>query len=245
MLRFAIDSWAAWAPGLEDRAAWSIWLKTPGPLVDNERSSPPLREIPAVLRRRANRDGRAALQATLWADPAQGPIIFASRYGEIIRSVELLEQLAAHETLSPTTFSLSVHNAVGALFSIARSHKSNYTAISAGDETVEAAFTEALGLLADSAPVVTVVYYESPLPEIYSAFDEPNSIVRAWACRLKLSHGSGFELRRVNSDAPAIPSRDFPFDLEILRFLVNSDSASICHPSGARTWEWSRYACDD
>jgi hypothetical protein len=37
-------------------------------------------------------------------------------------------------------------NAISALFSIARKDSASYTAIAAGDETIEAAFTEAIGL---------------------------------------------------------------------------------------------------
>ncbi|HXU94445.1 MAG TPA: beta-ketoacyl synthase chain length factor, partial [Gallionella sp.] len=159
---------------------------------------------------------------------------------EIARSVGMLEQLAAGEALSPTAFSMSVHNAVGALFSIARENRSNYTAIAAGDETVEAAFTEALGLLADGASHVTVVYYEAPLPPVYAQFDDQASFTRGWACRLALAKSGGFSIESIEPPAPS-DDGGLPSDLGILRFLLASDAPSFTHAAGSRGWQWSRH----
>jgi hypothetical protein len=79
------------------------------------------------------------------------PLVFASRHGDVARSMDLLGALASDQPLSPTGFGLSVHNAIAALYSIARGHRGNYLALAAGQATVEAACLEAAGLLADGA----------------------------------------------------------------------------------------------
>jgi hypothetical protein len=239
MVRFSINDWAAWSADLPDRADWERWLAQPSiqPELD---IAPKLSEMPAAMRRRADRLGRAALQAAYWAAPEDEPVVFASRYGEIARSVGMLEQLAAGEALSPTAFSMSVHNAIGALFSIARENRSNYTAIAAGDETVEAAFIEALGLLADGASHVTVVYYEAPLPSVYAQFDAQASFTRGWACRLALAKSGGFSIGSVETPAPS-DDGGLPSDLNILRFLLASDAPYFTHAAGSRGWQWSRH----
>lgn len=245
-IRFSIDRWAAWAPGLPDREAWLAWLAEPRALEGD--GAPPLAEMAPMMRRRVERLGRIALQAAYWgldgreADGAPGdcPLVFASRYGDIARSVELLRQLAAGEALSPTAFSLSVHNAIGALFSIARSDTAAYTAVAAGAETAEAAFTEALGLLADGAPAVLVVCYDEPLPPLYRSFAEHVDFPRAWACRLVRAEQGGFSLTTAPGDGTAARG-DWPADLAALRFLLSGDERYV-HHAGTRQWHWARHA---
>lgn len=238
-MRFSIDKWAAWSPSLPAQADWLDWLQRPVPLQAFGEATPPLAEMPAALRRRASRCGRAALQTAYWCEPDETPIVFASRYGEIARSVEMLEQLAQNEPLSPTAFSLSVHNAIGALFSIARSRPDNYTAIAAGDETVEAAFTEALGLLADGAAHVTVVYYEAPLPDVYASFEQPGADIRAWACRIAPCTEGGYSLAAGPAAAPG--RDDLPADLAILRLLTGHGGDRYTHRPGRCDWQWRRH----
>lgn len=202
---------------------------------------PKLSEMAPAMRRRADRLGRAALQAAYWAAPENNePVVFASRYGEIDRSVGMLEQLAAGEALSPTAFSMSVHNAIGALFSIARGSRGNYTAIAAGDETMEAAFTEALGLLADGAPRATVVYCEAPLPQVYAQFEKRPAFTRGWACRLVPTQTGGFSIEPSETCAPSSDD-DHPSDLNILKFMLASNAPYFIHAVGNRSWQWSRH----
>src|SRR5258706_3168992 len=212
-IRFAIDRWAAWAPGLADNAAWRSWLAEPSPLTAE--GVPALAEMPAMMRRRVERIGRVALQAAYWcqADAPECQVVFASRYGDVARSIDMLCELAKDLPLSPTAFNLSVHNAVGALYSIVRGYTGNYTAIGAGEETAEAAFTEALGLLGDGAPAVMVVVYDEPLPVPYVHFREYADFPRAWACRLTPTAGAGFSLGCVPGDGAAARAADLPPDL--------------------------------
>lgn len=72
-----------------------------------------------MQRRRIERLGRMAIQTACWCQEAEEsgvPLVFASRHGDVARSMELLEALAADEPPSPTTFGLSVHNAIAALY---------------------------------------------------------------------------------------------------------------------------------
>jgi hypothetical protein len=134
---------------------------------------------------------------------------------------------------------MSVHNAIGALFSIARTDPGNYTAIAAGAETTEAAFTEALGLLAEGQTAVLVVYYEEPLPVPFTGFDEEGSFPRAWACRLERSTKAGVSLSSQRSTKEADPIA--LSDLAALRFLL-SEETSYTHHTGQRAWHWQRHA---
>jgi Beta-ketoacyl synthase, N-terminal domain len=238
---FSIDRWAAWAPGLEDQAAWEAWFSRQHPLPTQ--GIPSLTEMPAMMRRRVDRLGRIALQAT-YACEAEGPaesVVFASRYGELGRSVELLKQLAQTEPLSPTSFSMSVHNAIGALYSIARADPRAYSAVAAGPETVEAAFVEASGQLSDGAESVLVVVYDEPVPDPWQQYSETPDFPRAFACRVRRAGADGCFRLTCHSGEAGPSTGELPADLQILRFLV-SGAERFDHRTGHRFWRWQRHA---
>lgn len=226
-------------------------VRTPAAGCGVEQPLPKLGEMPPMMRRRVEPLGRMALHVA-YASQGQDaplPVIFASRYGDVPRSIALLRQLVDGQTPSPTAFSLSVHNAIGALWSIAGGHTAPYTAIAAGDETVEAAFTEAIGLLADGTPAVMVVCYDEPLPAPYDVYADHPDTAHAWACRLRLSDGAGISLSSMPADANAPAGTaasagaapDRPADRRVLGFL-KSDAAALDHHAGARLWQWRRHA---
>ena len=241
---FSIDNWAAWAPGLDNREAWLRWLAAPCAL--NDDGAPAVTELPAMLRRRMDRLGKIALQAAYWGidcDCDNIVTVFASRYGDVARSLSLLDQLTADEPLSPTAFSMSVHNAIGAFFSIARQDTAAQSVVAAGAETAEAAFTEALALLADDTSRVLVVYYETSQPAVYGQYADYIDVPHAWACLVRRSESGGISL---STDAcPAGPTAYDPAglspDLDVLRFLL-SNERELVRPGEARQWRWQRHA---
>lgn len=235
MTAFQVCRWAAWAPGLETQDAWAHWLAAPSWPWPAGDAVAPLAEVPAMTRRRIDPLGRAALQVAWWAQGAQptGPVVFASRWGEIARSVALLRQLGEGEPLSPTAFSLSVHNASSAVYSIARGDTANYTAVSAGPGSAAAGVCEALGLLGQGAPQVLLVSVEAALPEPYQAMDGQPGPLRAWAALLEPAE-QGLRLQACASDAEP-DAAALPPDLAVLRVLTGH--APRLQQGG---WRWSR-----
>lgn len=240
-LAFRIQAWAACAPGLDSQEAWHTWSNAPWLPVGEE--IPPLRQMDPMLRRRVSPLGRAALHAAFGAHGGsrEAPAVFASRHGEVQRSWLLLNELADDQPLSPTSFGLSVHNAIGALYSMGCSHRAAIQSIAAGRETIEAALVEAVSLLADGASEVLLVYCEAPLPEAYACFaDEPESLY-GWAWRLtapvpgepwfSLGHGD---------DMPAGAGSHLPHGLDVLRFMLSGEPV-LRHGAESGTWTWRRH----
>jgi len=154
----------------------------------------------------------------------------------------LLGALVGDQPLSPTGFGLSVHNAIAALYSIARGHRGNYLALAAGQATVETACLEAVGLLADGAREVRVVVYESPLPEIYATFaDEPDPFF-AWCWRLTApAEGRptlSLQWQPADAQAGTAPGL-LPHALDLHRFLL-SGAPALEHVAHGQRWRWSR-----
>jgi len=244
-LRFSIEQWAAYAPGLQDQQAWQRWAQAAYLPVGDE--VPALAEMPAMQRRRLERVGRTALQVAYWcqtADVADIPLVFASRHGDIQRTYEMLEVLARDEALSPTHFGLSIHNAIVAQYSIARQLKQNYLAVAAGKSTTEAAVIEALGLLQDGAKQVMIVMYDGLLPQPYEAFQDENAAEYAWAWRLSKAdlESASFSLEISAADIDESAGRsELPHGLEVLRFMLSNDDC-LQYRDGPRHWCWYRHA---
>lgn len=255
-IALTVERWSAWAPGLDTPAAWAAWLRDPRPLQGDEASAPPLPEVPAMARRRIEPLGRAALQVAYQVQddlPAESvaamPLVFASRWGELARSIAMLQELARGEPLSPTAFSHSVHNAIGAQYSIQRGVRANVSAVAAGACSAEAGWMEALGLIADGAPQVLLTVFDAPLPPAYdgAGLDAPLTRLHAYALRLRRAEGGeGLLLDSVAAapaaDAPSpdpLPADPLPADLRLLGWLLSSE-AELRQGEGARQWRWRR-----
>jgi hypothetical protein len=239
---FSVASSAAWAPQIETRDAWLAWA------FDHEvvagRSTPCVEAMPSILRRRAGFLGKMALEVAYQCLGARTdiPTIFSSRHGEAARSADLLLDLAAGAALSPTSFSLSVHNAAGGLFSIARGDRASNMALAAGVSTVEHGVIEACGLISEGAPAVLLVVYDCPLPALYSDFEDCDEQPYAWAWLIESAAGEVLSLRcEPGSDVSPSRAKRMPAGLEILRFFLRKDSAldRVCDK---RRWLWSRHA---
>lgn len=236
-IEFSVSSWAAWAPSLTSQEAWRAWALGP-PIAPVGPETPPLTEVPPMARRRVEKLGRPAFQVAQWCqgEGRGAPLIFASRHGDPGRGAELLISLAKNEPLSPTSFALSVHNAIGAQYSIIRADTTNVTAISNGLFTVEAAVVEAVTHLRDGHPEVMIVVYDATVPALYAGHcDEPPAdFAFAW----KLVPGHDFALE--TAELPATPSVGLPHGLSVFRFFLGAD-ATHARGDGLSGWKWSRH----
>lgn len=219
-LEFGLKRWAAWAPGVETLADWTEWAA--GARLLQSEGVPELKAMPAMLRRRLDRVGRIALQTAYdcLGESKDIPMVFASRTGETPRSVRLLQDMAQGELLSPTEFGLSVHNATGGLFTIARQDMANCTAIAAGLETLPHGLLEAF-LLLEESPAVLLVLYEDVLPAPYSRYAD--ELQQPFACSLLLTRpAAGIDYFRLGQQGPSTKGvvDGLPWGLQLLRMLA-------------------------
>lgn len=238
---FVIVAWAAWAPGIATPAQWLRWAAAP--CLPSGNDAPPLPEMPAMARRRLNPLGRMAAQVAYecHAGDLGLPVIFASRYGDAARSLELLGDLARDEPLSPTAFGLSVHNAIGAMYSITRSDRANYLSLAAGAGSATAALVEAAGLLHDGAPQVMLVCYHAPLPGQYAAFDDEPAAPYAWAWRIALpAKGQPHLQLSASRSAGGEGAATLPLGLDLLRFAL-TDDRQVRRAAGPTLWTLQRH----
>jgi len=73
-----------------------------------------------------------------------GEVVFASRNGEDTLTRRIVDDFHADGSVSPHRFSTSVYNAAPGLWSVETGNRLAYTAVAAGDDTVECGLIEAL-----------------------------------------------------------------------------------------------------
>lgn len=239
-IQFSITAWAAWAPGVETPAAWSEWALGGRAIAGD--GEPAVVGMAPMLRRRAGVLDRMALEVAYrcLGDRRDVPAIFCSRHGEAARSLDLLTDLAKGAPLSPTAFGLSVHNAAGGLFSIARRDRAASSALAAGASSVEHAAIEACGLLADGAREILLVVYDRPLPAIYAGFDDHFAQPYAWAWLMQAPTSDVISLSWSAPDpAQSQAVTELPPALEVLRFQLRQERRLQRHCQ-RHDWLWTR-----
>ena len=180
-VQFSILSHAAWAPGLTAPSDWQEWARAPFVIQGSDEA--PVKDMPAMLRRRAGFLGKMALEVAYQCLDGREhiPTVFCSRHGDAARALTLLNNVVDAEPMSPTSFGLAVHNASAGLFSIARNDQASHIALAAGRSTVEHGVIEACSLLADGAGSVLLVVYDNILPEVYAPYVDCAEQPHAWA----------------------------------------------------------------
>ena len=221
---FGIARWRAWAPGVTGPAAWRAWL--PEGRCPEPEAQPDVSYLPSLLRRRLDRGGRMAL-STAWPCAeglASVQSVFSSRHGALDRTLELLIHLADREVLSPTTFSLSVHNSTVGLFSIARSDRGAATAMAAGSDSLTMALLEGANLVAEGAEHVLVCYSDDVTPSPYSSFAVEDASHRPFAVSLLLTPpGDAGSYRLSRSESPGSETPE----AALMRFLMDEAPQSV------------------
>lgn len=166
-LTFNLLQWCYWQPdSIINQQSWPC-----GQILSSGPAGIELQHLPMMQRRRLSPLAKSACAVAWQCQQMHGnlPTVFYSAHGESRYYLEMLKDMAANEPVSPTRFSLCVHNAVAGLFSIQTQNVLPYVALAGGPEGIAAAFIEAGGLLLEF-PKVMLVCYEQALPPEYQAY---------------------------------------------------------------------------
>jgi hypothetical protein len=229
-LGFAIRGWAAWAPCREDADR---------PVPDSSGAT-----LPMMLRRRATPLGQKVIGCalTLESTVRDGRYVFASRHGEMSRTIRILSDMAAGDPPSPAEFSMCVHHGLAGLLSIHAGNRKGHTALAAGADSFGYGLLEAAVCLAESpSEPILLLYGDEPLPEPYDAFRDRHEAALPVVLALALvppADGDGTimvsAVARKREERP-----DACVASSFLSFLL-SDEHSASVPGGRMQWTWSR-----
>jgi len=235
---FVVREWNAWAPGISNHEDWRNWLAHQSFAQAGTAAIPVT--VPKMLQRRLSPLARAVFNAAegcINGDDSL-PIVFSSAHGETNKSLEMLKSIQNGEEVSPTAFSLSVHNAIAGLFSMAYANHQEITVLAPGQDGIAPAFIEALGLLQEHHGEVLMVLYDEPLSDFFPSqpFALNAPAVCALALRVSLS-GEGLALRFCRSAKLRDDGEHALQIVSFLKFLV-ADEQSLALGNHRHSWEW-------
>ncbi len=204
------------------------------PFLDTASGPPDAGFIEPLLRRRLSVLGRGMVHCAgrVAADVPALRSVFASRHGEPYRTMPMLEDLARGLDISPTQFSMNVHNAVAGIWSISRQDRSACTALGAGPETFGWGLLEAASLhRAHGAPVL-FVYGDDHLPELLAEFEPAQAPLHALAFLIATPAVRHLRVRRDPSAQRYAMAG--PPSLSCLAAMADGPAGT-----GAWTWAWA------
>ena len=231
---FNIDAWAANSPGLSHPAAWQEWATTS---LWPEAEPANVSAIPPMMRRRMSPLSKLAVQTAIELLNLHSVdyLVFASRHGELHRSMSLIEAIIAGEDASPMAFSQSVHNTSAGLATIATKKAIPLTSIAATEDTFQSALIEAWLFLSEYPDKkVLVIDFDQPLPEVYQAYETQQ--YPGYSLGLVLSSGAQFavETRELTAESAPIPQ-----GLTFLQnYLLNKQQWTI--NGSVHAWQWQQ-----
>ncbi len=210
-------------------------------------AKPDLNFVDPMLRRRLSPLARAALHVAndCASDLPTVPVVYASRHGELTRTVELLRSLAREEALSPTTFSLSVLNSAAGAFSIARGDPAPAIALAAGTETLGWGLLDAAcrAQLNPQQPTL-FIYADGAAPPPLGPLKEDPEQPYALAVLLDAKSDTFFEVSAdINASAASCELQAASFvralgAAEHGHGSISSDAQPSYWFSGHRRWTW-------
>lgn len=237
-MKVCVSKFVAWAPGLETPLDWSGWAKIPHIIELDDK--PKVAAVPANTRRRLTRWGRMSLEvasACIEQIDENTPCVFASRHGDTHRTLKLLEAIAEGEALSPTAFSLSVHNSSVGIFSIVQKLFVGALAIAGGKETLAEALVAVVGLLSEGHKKVLLVQADEPLASFYQRDADEEDMPYAFAMVLSLSEGEPLDFN-YSSKPKELSGSKRSLGVDFLQFWYSNKS--VLNYTGSRlNWRFS------
>lgn len=245
-LKFNIAKCDAWGPGLESLSDWTLWAEEKKQIAD-ELALPALKSIPAMQRRRLSPFAKITLQCALEAAgpyASEVPAVFSSRHGDLHKTAQLIKDVVNKETLSPTHFGLSVHNAVAGLFSIYTQNKMPISAVASGKSSFLAGLVDCVSKAhANAYSRILYVYSDLVVPECYQKYVDNTEISLAVALLIEPVTSDGephFQLSAVQSPSEPLEQGGFQ-PTDFMRFYL-SDQRQFQHSINQQSWSLTRHA---
>ena len=237
---FDIVAWRASSSRVASVEAWQQWVNDAAFVETQPDYKPELTFLPALQRRRLGKAARLVCDAA-WQLAEHYPdsaLVFASHDGEINRSFELWLELMKTQTVSPTSFGLSVHNAQVGQWSMLRQDRSEHTALAVGDDGLETALAEAYALLQEGAKQVLLVLADDPLLAEYTVAAQRAPM--PYALAMVLQQGQQYTLSLFSHSRPN-PAQSAPYwgALDWIRFML-TDTTKQKRYYGQRYWQWQK-----
>lgn len=240
-MKFRIDNWSAWTETRSSPEQWVAWSR--GQDAGEIPTEPDTGMVPAMQRRRMSRFSKIMVSTAIQCigEIRESPLcVFATRHGELTRTLKIIGDIVSGRDVSPTDFSMSVHNTALGLYSMFSKNKLPSTLVVAGQDTFCSAMLEA-SIFLDRFPgnKVLLVYADEPVPEPLVSFDELPKEAISLALLLSASSDprDGICLKLTPNDTEQ--ADNICLAQYFLQFFLSRKPGLICRTQ-RNIWEWSR-----
>ena len=170
-MEFALTllAWQARVPGVNELEEWQAWAHksgAPDPDAGSQFKKPV--ELPMMVARRLGDGSKQAIECgliLLRQQPDIEAVVYTSRHGELARNYKILQSLAAKQSVSPTDFTMSVHNSTVGHLTIISKKPLVASSVSAGMDTFQQGVLEVMSLLSAGYKKVLLVDFEDTVPD--------------------------------------------------------------------------------
>jgi hypothetical protein len=221
---------------------WSVWPPLEGQESDSLTQNELLSFVPRMLKRRLSPLARIVFCAASQCvdQKTHLPAVFSSTHGELAKSFKMMEMIEQGEEISPTAFSLSVHNSIAGLFAMAYKNKRQCVVVAPGEEGLAAAFIEAIGLLQEGTDEVLVVLYDEPLEAFYPSSPYKLSMPTSCAIALRIGKtGSGTTLR-LSVQSKAGDDGEQPLQVPLMIQFLSGKQENLILQTPRHSWCWEK-----
>lgn len=245
-LSFDIVNWSALAAGLATQADWTQWAKSPV-AIKLDVTIPRNTHLPMMMARRLNKGSRLAVEVGLQmlaSCVSIDALVFSSMHSELERNLKILQIIAARKNVSPTDFTMSVHNAAVGSMSIAAGSVLPASSISAGVDSFQQALIEVHAFLASGYDEVLLVDSGGNIPAFYLPFLSPDTPNYPYAIALVLRFGKQVQCtyrhncgHKSDTGKDSAPVQVYPQSMQFLRGWLGGETCFEVM-SDRHTWQW-------
>lgn len=227
---FIIRNWSAWPPRLQNEEQIRLM------------QTELLLSVPKMLKRRLSPLAKIVFCAANRCLDQNSclPSVFSSTHGELTKSFNMMEMIEAGEEISPTAFSLSVHNAIAGLFSMAYQNNTESTVVAPGEEGLAPAFIEALGILQEGAEQVMVVLYDEPLIDFYPSEPYRLTTENSQAVAFIIARKGTGTAMRLSCFQEAGDDGEQPVQVPALIQFFSSQQQQLLVKTPRHSWCWQK-----
>lgn len=239
-----VTAWSLQLPDMESLGDPESWLRKPSDVDPCGKIAAP--SIPPAQRRRCSRLTKLAVEAGVSCcriagqDVSAVTKVLATRHGEIVTTLRLLETLVRKDIPSPVGFIHSVYHTPVGYFDLCSGNRQPARAVSGGAASFAYAFLEGMALWHQNEGMpVLVMAGEEAVPQPFTTAaggrDHP------WAMAVLLGAGGESVALEFHPGAADQSAEDEP-SLDALDFLAwwVSGSAAFTMMHRQRRWTWRR-----
>lgn len=176
--------------------------------IDRNIKNPKPKFIPMMTARRLSDGCKLAVDSAmeLVAKNSIDAVIFSSASGELEHNYKVLNSTVLKTDVSPTDFSMSVHNAAVGNFTILSKSKIPSSSVSAGIDSFVMALTDAYTMIKTGAKKVLVCDYDVTIPEFFKIYLDKSYPTYPHALALVISEGDEYKVKSEDKTQNSIYS---------------------------------------